>query len=138
MKIIKEPKQQRQNTQASVESTFNSEVLDLSMEVIAGLQRMGLTKHAAQVAQAASAINDNAVNVKVANASSIAANNNPGIALDPASSYTDSDLRKLRRVARACIEDNRHVKSAKQLLRAISAYREQHMDDDVDGLGVDL
>jgi hypothetical protein len=44
------------------------------------------------------------------------------VAVSSAKSYSKEELRKLRHIATSCVEDGRHVKAAKQLLRSIDAY----------------
>lgn len=119
MKIVKSD---RNSTTVIASSVVDPSTL--SVEVIASLQRMGLSEHAACVAQASAAthMHEDQHTNSVVESSDV-------IALDMSSVYSDSDLRKLRRVARACIEDNKHVKAAKQLLQAIAAYREQQATD---------
>jgi uncharacterized protein YcbK (DUF882 family) len=45
------------------------------------------------------------------------------IQLDSTASYSPRDLKRLKQVARTCIARNEHIQSAKQLLRAIAAYK---------------
>jgi|ERR1035437_177911 hypothetical protein len=50
------------------------------------------------------------------------------ILLDSTASYSPKDLKRLKQVARACIARNEHVPAAKQLLQAISAYKNSTND----------
>lgn len=128
MKIVK---QDRNSTTAIASSAVDPSTL--SVEVIASLQRMGLSEQAACVALASgvTAANVSRTHMHEEQSSSVVESSDV-IALDMSSVYSDSDLRKLRRVARACIEENKHVKAAKQLLQAIAAYKEQQATDDAD------
>lgn len=44
------------------------------------------------------------------------------VAVSSSKSYSKEELRKLRHIATSCVEDGRHVKAAKKLLRSIDAY----------------
>lgn len=126
MKIVKSD---RNTTTAITSSAVDHSTL--SVEVIASLQRMGLSEQAECVAVASGVTAANISNAHEAAGSDVGSSSySDVIALDMSSVYSDSDLRKLRRVARACIEENKHVKAAKQLLQAISAYKEQQATDD--------
>lgn len=101
--------------------------LDTVLDVVAGLQRLGFPEQAATVATAAHALEEreaSELDLDTVDVHAVSADSEV-IALDASVRYSPADLKRMRRIARACIEEGKSVRSAKQLLRAIAAYKAQ-------------
>lgn len=118
-------------TNKTVHANSSVTTLDTALDVVAGLQRLGFSEHAAAVAVAAHAIDERSSvgHIMDTTGSAVGSTGGEVISLDSGVVYSPRDLNRMRRIARACIEEGKSVKSAKQLLRAISAYKEQRTQE---------